>query len=627
MWPHHWERLIRQPAGADEPDPHRDARHLLKRATVISVPNAADEQELRDLQAAWPTDPRWAVAVEAARSDGKVIQVLGGGPYLTRRYDNATDPFEGAVLTAAIDAARLGHRGPIPLALLREAAPGYLTPEQRCQHHSGGRWFSDALSRAASKICGVSPLTLLRCSRPGVGEPDAVRLHDYLAQYGHSARRVKLIPGEMWNALIKHASDSGDRTRLADSAYDRGLLRIAAFLAAPAARAGNVTAMRHVWLALLGTGRRQDAALWEQRAIEADPALAWDRIDRLYRRGDVAATEPHLRRLSDADDADAIYQLSCLLINAGRQKEAVSWLRRATGIGCVPAWGLLREQGHETEADKLLEKAAASGHGESMSVLAARLEYEGRHDEACQWWYRMAESFSGSLFLTSRDNERAEAFLTQAAQAGNTNAMRRLARLYTIRRNPEAALPWLSQLAANGDREAMHDLPYALRNSGRFAEAEEFWMKRIEANIMREDAVHRLSDLYRAQGREADREYLLLRLAEHGDAEAIWCYHLFLADAGRVEESSRWQQRAADNGHHLALTIIGSELFHSGSTQDDEQWLRHTILACGGNTPSGLLYPLSAVLRRADKAEEAERLPKYGLEPDGTCAKPWDLES
>jgi TPR repeat protein len=202
-----------------------------------------------------------------------------------------------------------------------------------------------------------------------------------------------------------------------------------------------------------------------------------------------------------------------------------------------------------------------------------------------------------------------------------------LADLYTFRRNPAAAVPWLRKLAANGDQEAIHDLPYALRNSGHLAEAEEFWLKRIEADMMREDAVHQLTDLYRWQGRDADCERLLQQLAEHGDEEAMWCLHLLLDGAGRIEESFGWRQRAADNGHYLALNLAVNRILHTKPSQADEQWLRRTILACrGAGLASCLLYALSETLGRAGKAEEAERLLKYGLEPDGSISGRWDLE-
>jgi len=37
------------------------------------------------------------------------------------------DPYGWAVLTAALDVARLGGRAPLPADLLRAAAPGYCT--------------------------------------------------------------------------------------------------------------------------------------------------------------------------------------------------------------------------------------------------------------------------------------------------------------------------------------------------------------------------------------------------------------------------------------------------------------------------------------------------------------------
>jgi hypothetical protein len=54
------------------------------------------------------------------------------------------DPYGWAVLTAALDVARLGGRAPLPADLLRAAAPGYCTSAQQAE--APGNWFERALA-------------------------------------------------------------------------------------------------------------------------------------------------------------------------------------------------------------------------------------------------------------------------------------------------------------------------------------------------------------------------------------------------------------------------------------------------------------------------------------------------
>jgi hypothetical protein len=53
-------------------------------------------------------DPRLRVAL-AASADGGMTQLLAAGPQLVRWWEQAPTPYAQAVLTAAIDARRLGN--------------------------------------------------------------------------------------------------------------------------------------------------------------------------------------------------------------------------------------------------------------------------------------------------------------------------------------------------------------------------------------------------------------------------------------------------------------------------------------------------------------------------------------
>ena len=100
---------------------------------VIDVPDLFTKADLA--RAHQCDDPVLEEAIGAARAagtDGAITQFLAGVPDLLNHYGGpGTDPYGRAVITAAMDAARLGHPGPYPATLLQSAVIGYLTGRQR----------------------------------------------------------------------------------------------------------------------------------------------------------------------------------------------------------------------------------------------------------------------------------------------------------------------------------------------------------------------------------------------------------------------------------------------------------------------------------------------------------------
>ncbi len=138
MWPEHWEVYVTA-AGArlGAGDPARVAGRLVAGLDelaffhepdpayggVIDVPARFTAVELT--AAAARGDPVLAAAAAAAGPDGQVTQYLAGGPQLVRRYGGpGGDPYGQAIITAAMDAARFGYAGPLPAALVQDAAAG-----------------------------------------------------------------------------------------------------------------------------------------------------------------------------------------------------------------------------------------------------------------------------------------------------------------------------------------------------------------------------------------------------------------------------------------------------------------------------------------------------------------------
>ena len=98
---------MRAPGGAD---PHARERQVLDLADVVPIAPAFSPAEQDRARAAADRDPRLAVALEAA--DYGLTQTLAAAPQLVARWEDAqtASPYAWAVLTAALDVARLGAR-------------------------------------------------------------------------------------------------------------------------------------------------------------------------------------------------------------------------------------------------------------------------------------------------------------------------------------------------------------------------------------------------------------------------------------------------------------------------------------------------------------------------------------
>lgn len=248
LWPVHWRTLTTRTA----PDRHAHARELLD-GHKIKVPDAFTGADLAALAAAAGRDPRLGEATEHAR-DGQITQYLAGVPGLMDRYQEAGSVTK-ALIHAAMDARRLGAGPAIPLALLADAAPGYLTDTE--WDETGDDWLVPALDYVTSPCKGISGiLTRVKTGTPRnqrnrststsptagpltrAGQGPLYRLADYLDQHGRRHRADQIPPIDFWTAAAAHAHPA-DLTALGSSAWDRGLYRDAAQLHKHAAAHGS----------------------------------------------------------------------------------------------------------------------------------------------------------------------------------------------------------------------------------------------------------------------------------------------------------------------------------------------------------------------------------------------------
>jgi tetratricopeptide (TPR) repeat protein len=510
LWTAHWNVLV----DVDSPQAGRRAqvRTLvdLPQVRMVRIADSfadASESERAELTRCAARDRRLALAVRTAGRRLEITQVLSGGPQLLRYYGGGLcSPQTHAVITAAMDARRLGYESALTVDVLRAAVAGYLDTEDRVVT---GDWFADALAGATRPHFGVAALTPTR-QGPGLGPPDGYVLHDFLDHHARDARAFERPPASLWTALADHVTTVGDLSRLAAEALQRGLYRLAARCAVPPAESGDVAAIRLLAVLFELRGAEAEAHRWKQRSGDLDRAplpfdlLAWED------GAEPDKSEPSAHRLATAGNSDARWQLLRSLEKQGRDDEVLTCLQRLAESGDALAVSMLsvrlRRLGREQEAETLLRSHAQAGDPAAMWYLAHMLSDSNRIDEAVGWFRRSAE---------------------------------------------------LSPLA-------VPLLPDVLAGLGRLEDAEAPLRTRLRNGYR--SAAEPLADV-------------LERLGRVDEAEAVLRVHL--------EETS------------------------------DELQLRPI-------EPRGM-EPLTRLLDEAGRATEADQLRRYGIEPGGSTAAPWEL--
>ena len=234
LWPDRYTAYTAVPAPGAA-DPHAREREVLDLAAVIRIAPEFSPAEQDRARAAAARDRRLSVALEAAGYG--LTQTLAAAPQLVARWQDAktTDPYAWAVLTAALDVARLGARAPLSPDLLRAAAPGYCTSQQRAE--APENWFEQALAYATGKLHGAA--AALSPAGAGMGQLAGYTVADYLIQHASRERRYARLPASTWDAVLSYIRDPADAARLADSARSRLLYGCAIPLYRHAADAGD----------------------------------------------------------------------------------------------------------------------------------------------------------------------------------------------------------------------------------------------------------------------------------------------------------------------------------------------------------------------------------------------------
>jgi len=351
---------------------------------IVDVPGRFTAEEAT--AAANASDPALATAAAAARPDGQVIQYLAGAGDLLARYDGpGADPHQRALITAAMDASRLGHADPLPAALLRGAAAGYLDDPNQADG------WDAALEDSSWALTSVPS---------AAGHGAGYRVVGFLDQRGRRTRADQLGPASLWDALVAHAGGMNDRGRLAQAAQDRGLYRRAAALWTSAAAAGRADAASHLITCL---GAPADAARWAVDRVSLDDpwdvarllaalraAGAGDAVQALLARDpagqaslgnrwDVTELWRALRAAGAADAARALVVRAAVEARLGDSRYLAWLLRALREAEAVEALHALASRvaadtdpEHILDVARLLDGLRAAGANDAIRTLATR---------------------------------------------------------------------------------------------------------------------------------------------------------------------------------------------------------------------------------------------------------------
>ena len=309
LWPDRYAAYTTVPAPGGT-DPHARERQVLDLADVVRIAPAFSPAEQDRTRAAATRDPRLRVALAA--SGYGLTQTLAAAPQLVARWQDAqtADPYAWAVLTAALDAARLGAPAPLSADFLHAAAPGYLTSRQQAK--APDNWFEQAVAYATEELHGAA--SALSPAGAGMGQVAGYTVADYLIQHASRERHYERVPASTWDAVLSYIRDPADVAGLADSARNRLLYRYAIPLYRHAADNGSRDAARNLaWL----LEERGDLDGLRARADIGDGFAAEQLADLLERRGDLDGVTQVLRAAADAGDWDNARRLADLLERRG----------------------------------------------------------------------------------------------------------------------------------------------------------------------------------------------------------------------------------------------------------------------------------------------------------------------
>ncbi|GAA4145615.1 hypothetical protein GCM10022285_50720 [Streptomyces tunisiensis] len=609
VWPEFWDTLTASRVSG-RPDAYAQARALLE-GKAVHVPAAFEKQELEDARTVGGHDPRLADAL-AHTATGRITQYLAGAPVLLERYRTAP-PAARAVISAAMDASRLGGVTLVEQEFLQTAAEGYLSDD--AYDALGENWLEDALAYTQQPSKGVRGLLSRVRARPAGSGRDGFRLADYIDHVGRRERRFSAPPASFWRAARSHLPDAHLVRVLGQAAQARWRDAEAAGLYQRALDLGDLQAGQSLaWLWQERQRAGEARRVQEQAALAGDGDVLEDLLMPLLEQEEYQQAEHLVREASARGNATAQLHLARALTLDGETQEAARWyaeVARCSDPEVLRAYaGDLRERGDLEEARTVLraagdrralgelaaladgsaaeaEQAAweafSAGEATPLKELAEQAEADGRSADAARLYRdaiavferRRRQREAGVALIDFEMGGRSlREYLEPAVlpmASGQTWALRQLVALLDGTQGAAAGDGALREVAEAGNAWALEQLLRRLRERGQAQEAESLLQSEVaRANPWALWALAHRS-LRDEQVPDAVRRVLLERAAAARGRQAVRALVERAEQAGLAGEADQWALHAAARGYATPLWELVRRREQEGRLEAAEQ--------------------------------------------------------
>ncbi|WP_432155855.1 tetratricopeptide repeat protein [Streptomyces sp. bgisy153] len=560
---------------------------VLDQLDTVVLPRIWSEKELA--RAREVKDSRVASAVAHSRLFG-VAEYLAAGPRLYQEWSLAPDvnPRGAALVAVAVDLARAGITGEVPLSVLLPLHELYL-------HKAGGDVLRPespqaALDWATRRRYGVTSFLL------PIKAGSHYRVFDYLPDALARSSEAPEIPPETWESALDYAQSASLSFHVGMAAVQHENWEVAE-------KAWVNDLEKHPIQARINLGRvyrylkKIDKAkiVW-QEAVDLGSIDASINLGSQYEREGRLRQAIELYRIgAEKGNTHAIYHLAYAISD---DKEAADWWLRiaesdatdASGAAAFNLSSTYHRLGDMRSTGKWLRVAVARGNVWAMTNLGAALLAEGNEEEALDWFKR-------------------------AANSGDAKAHVRWAEQLIEKGDTEGAIELLEKAIKLGENYAYNvlGLLHAKGNDGTAAEA--FWRKGFEADdsacavnlgilLQRRNDLVGAEEAYRkasAAGIERASFGYAFLLAEHGDPEEaeiqfrkalpiaapgdIYNFGHTLSKRHLYDRAMNWLNLAMLKGDTWSGCLAGQLHIRAGFIADGERLLR--IAFDGGHQHAG----------------------------------------
>ncbi|MGW1762024.1 hypothetical protein [Streptomyces mirabilis] len=582
LWPEYDDMLTARPSPGGD-DPHRNARALLTKVPRIHLPDSFTA-DLEAVRAAADADPSLAAVLSLGSSD--ITQALSAAPDLVRHYEQPAGregPYGQALISAAMDAHRLGDTTLLHLDFLKAAAPGYMTDAQRAD--ATDDWFDGALRYARTKVKQIAAPLQNAALDWGMGaQPDVVRLADYLQQHGGHTRRWLCPPESFWRAAYEHFH-AESLVRLGTAAHERHRINWAYRLHERAAEIGD----QHVLMYLASKARREGyparaEALYQQAAAAGSTDAAFQ-VAYLLERSDPAEAERLYQQLADEGSAGGMLALANRRAMSGDRDGATQLYQQAADAGSTVGIVHLAQErmarGDLEGAKRLYELAVEAGDVGALLNLTYLRDDEGDREGAERAAVQavIAGDTNPVLVLSYRreaagDREGAQRLYRHAADAGHLGFLLQLASHHRDaeedkEQNRQRAERLYQLIADAGNIMGLLQLGEMRRNDGDLSGAEQFFQQAVDA-----DCSVALSDLALIRLMAKDRlgaRHLYQQAADAGESAPLSSLIWMWEEQEGVEAADRALAQAADAGNISAVLELAERRGGAGDREVAEQ--------------------------------------------------------